>query len=283
MINSGRLVGELIEAKEFISTDRYLDYSNSSGAWKYLKRDYIYKSGIWRDQQIRSLWLDRLKYSKTSLIVGHSDYGTNRIDLVYLRKLGISSVAGVNVHPLAKFSMSLPLGLTNDCDDSPMHRLLGDTSHFERAFSSTSRNGSFMGTVYSSFSVHTAQRERGRLQEMIRDRKGYIWSQPDFSEAGRVQFLADLRTSDFVLCPRGNGVDTHRLWETLYMGGMPIIKRHRYINQLVEDLPVVLVDDWIEILSAGFLEKEWNRINDVPWDLEPLKLSYWLRKLEDNA
>ena len=36
-----------------------------------------------------------------------------------------------------------------------------------------------------------------------------------------LKYLADHR---FVLCPRGNGVDSHRLWETLYLGRQPILE-----------------------------------------------------------
>lgn len=34
----------------------------------------------------------------------------------------------------------------------------------------------------------------------------------------------------FIACPRGNGIDTHRLWETLYRGSIPIVKNSVWIT-----------------------------------------------------
>ncbi len=37
-------------------------------------------------------------------------------------------------------------------------------------------------------------------------------------------FLQDLAASNFSISPRGFGLDTHRLWESLYLGTVPIVK-----------------------------------------------------------
>lgn len=37
------------------------------------------------------------------------------------------------------------------------------------------------------------------------------------------EYQAKLALYKFVLCPRGNGIDTHRFWETLYKGNLPVI------------------------------------------------------------
>jgi hypothetical protein len=37
------------------------------------------------------------------------------------------------------------------------------------------------------------------------------------------EYQAKLGLYKFVLCPRGNGIDTHRFWETLYKGNLPVI------------------------------------------------------------
>ena len=47
----------------------------------------------------------------------------------------------------------------------------------------------------------------------------------------------------FILSPPGAGEDTHRTWEALYVGCIPIVKSS-LLNSLYEDLPVVIVDDW---------------------------------------
>ena len=48
-----------------------------------------------------------------------------------------------------------------------------------------------------------------------------------------------------VACVRGNGVDTHRIWETLYRGRTPLVLRDRWSESLTNlSLPIHLIDSW---------------------------------------
>ena len=97
---------------------------------------------------------------------------------------------------------------------------------------------------------------------------------------GRIIFLREIKSSKFVLCPRGNGLDTHRLWETLYMGSIPIVKRDIGYNDF-SDLPICFIDQW-EQVTPEFLEKEFLRINNHSWNMETLKIGYWIDKIKNQ-
>ncbi|MBI4819191.1 MAG: hypothetical protein HY791_23165 [Deltaproteobacteria bacterium] len=61
-------------------------------------------------------------------------------------------------------------------------------------------------------------------------------------------YLEVLSRHRFALCPRGNGIDTHRLWECLYLGVTPIVERSKHTEHWATlDLPILLVDDWSEV------------------------------------
>lgn len=49
----------------------------------------------------------------------------------------------------------------------------------------------------------------------------------------------------YIACPRGNGLDTHRFWETLYRGSIPIVKESNWAR-LIEGLgvPLLTVPEW---------------------------------------
>jgi hypothetical protein len=50
---------------------------------------------------------------------------------------------------------------------------------------------------------------------------------------------------EYVVCPRGNGVDTHRLWETLYRGRKAIISTDEWSNSITFLSSVVCsVSEW---------------------------------------
>ena len=50
----------------------------------------------------------------------------------------------------------------------------------------------------------------------------------------------------YVLCPSGNGVDTHRIWETIYRGSIPIVADSRWSRSLSSRYPIVLVKSLID-------------------------------------
>lgn len=60
----------------------------------------------------------------------------------------------------------------------------------------------------------------------------------------------------FVFCPRGNGIDTHRVWESLYRGSVPVLIQTPWSSFLRElGLPLFLIDkveDLYEISPETF-------------------------------
>lgn len=81
----------------------------------------------------------------------------------------------------------------------------------------------------------------------------------------------------FCLCPRGNGIDTHRLWEALYMGCIPIVKNHP-THHFEMDLPIIFVDYWLEI-TQEFLEEKIKTIDYSLFNSPLLRMSYWKERI----
>ena len=88
---------------------------------------------------------------------------------------------------------------------------------------------------------------------------------------------------DFVLCPRGNGRDTHRLWETLYMGGVPVVLKDHETEQLTKGLPVVHLRRWADIISREFRERLWHQMQQRSWDYSRLSQTYWAQAIRLSA
>jgi hypothetical protein len=81
----------------------------------------------------------------------------------------------------------------------------------------------------------------------------------------------------FVLSPAGNGPDTHRLWEALVLGCIPIVRRN-FLSQFLSDLPVIVVEDWREI-TAEFLERSFADMWARRFNFGKLYLEYWRRAI----
>ncbi len=88
-------------------------------------------------------------------------------------------------------------------------------------------------------------------------------------------YLLAVFTHRFVICPEGNGMDTHRTWESLYMGAIPVELKNNN-NRFYEDLPILLIDDWEE-LTEEFLKDKYNQMmgGSRSWNYDKLKMSYW--------
>ena len=82
------------------------------------------------------------------------------------------------------------------------------------------------------------------------------------------------------MCPRGNGIDTHRVWEALYMGCIPICKP--YLAHMFNDtLPILFVNAWSDI-TTNLLTEAYNTVNNRFFDSDLLKISYWQRKINNE-
>lgn len=59
------------------------------------------------------------------------------------------------------------------------------------------------------------------------------------------EYYNDLCRSNFVLCPEGTGIDTHRVYESILCGATPVVLRNS-LSHLYEKLPVCIVDKWTD-------------------------------------
>lgn len=99
---------------------------------------------------------------------------------------------------------------------------------------------------------------RGSIKDMFRD-KPWATVAPKLDYPDYLQAIKDHR---FVLCPSGNGIESARNWETLYIGRTPVFKRHPYLEETFRDFPAVFVDDFSEVtedLLESFTAKPFDR------------------------
>ena len=102
-------------------------------------------------------------------------------------------------------------------------------------------------------------------------------------------FLGDVKKYDrkffkimldhlFIACPEGNGIDTHRFWETLYMGRYPVVLHNR-VNDAFSDLPVLILNKWEDF------EKEYliflERIKNKEFSYKKLTQEYWIDRINN--
>jgi hypothetical protein len=90
-----------------------------------------------------------------------------------------------------------------------------------------------------------------------------------------VDELMELYASyEFVLSPRGNGLDCHRTWEIVLAGSIAIT-RSSSLDAVYAGFPVVVVREWREVTAANL--DRWARTHRARRAVLPrLEFRYWL-------
>lgn len=141
-------------------------------------------------------------------------------------------------------------------------------------------------TLYFNFSVGTTDNPFIREHQGIRKRIREELLNAGFEENVAKPFeeyLCDIREHQFCVCPPGRGVDTHRCWEALMVGTVPIMVETA-LDSLYEHLPVVLVPlnfDWSKITDQ-WLNVEYTKLQArTDYDFTVLYTNYWRKKITD--
>ena len=82
----------------------------------------------------------------------------------------------------------------------------------------------------------------------------------------------------FIACPRGNGFDTHRFWEALYRGSIPIVSESVWATHFQSlGIPLLTVKTWgQESIQNALLSSPFNEFD--PRDIVSLWMEYWNTK-----
>jgi len=98
--------------------------------------------------------------------------------------------------------------------------------------------------------------------------------EPLYTLEGKEHYFKQLSSYNFVMCPRGRTIDTHRLWETLYAGSIPIVIYENCFRTFT-DLPILFINDW-SIVTKELLESTLIEFKARTWNVDRLRLKYWL-------
>ena len=130
----------------------------------------------------------------------------------------------------------------------------------------------FKNMLYMNHNVKTNPAKRQRPYDILQYEP---WVTVEYGSNGKGfdEYLDNIYNHPFVVCPEGNGIDTHRVWECLYLKTIPIQVRN-INNQFYTDLPILFINDWDE-LNDKFLNDQYMSIMDAKWDLSKLQFEYW--------
>ena len=92
------------------------------------------------------------------------------------------------------------------------------------------------------------------------------------SKKPKEEYFKDLASHRFAICPRGNGLDTHRLWECFYLDVIPIIIKSDFIN--IPNLPIIILNDWSELNISKLNNLNFNNLKN-----SKITITYYKNKI----
>lgn len=176
----------------------------------------------------------------------------------------------INLELKSEGMTPIPLGLSNNY--SPKNLLPDDFENF--------KNNKILQKekkLYLNFNPNTNFSERDMLYGKF---KNLNWVKIEDSNLSKESYHKELSKYKFSLAPWGNGVDTHRIWESLYVGTIPITKYHHTFSTST-DLPILFVNDYEEV-SISLLDNFIESYEEKNYDFNKLENKYWINLIQDG-
>lgn len=158
----------------------------------------------------------------------------------------------------------LPIGLANT------QWTHGDLSFFRNPEMAFNADKNKTEDIYFYFNLSTNFGKRSECYKQLRNKLPFLDNFPP------LMYQEILSTYSFCICPEGNGADTHRFWEALYVKCVPIVLRTPYIEAIqkqMPDLPMVVLESWAD-LDVDTLVYDKEKMSS-PNYYNTLKMSYW--------
>ena len=213
------------------------------------------------------LLLRKVKNIKNLKLITHqSDIGINQ-NLFSRKPKCISKWYSINVEFENKNLIPIPIGIANEF--SPKNLQGKDLKSLP--FSEKQK------TLYINFNKNTNHKNRNKIYQTYKNKDWAIIKQPTLSME---EYNNDLQKNLYVLSPWGNGIDTHRFWEALYSGSIPITAPHTTYSS-ASYLPVIYFEN-LNSITIDVLDKYVELFKQETFKWEKLKIQYWISIINES-
>lgn len=99
-------------------------------------------------------------------------------------------------------------------------------------------------------------------------------------------FFNRLRSSKFVICPRGTAPDSFRFYDSLYCGAIPIVIKDPMYDQFDHsELPILFLDHQKDFqkITENFLNEQYNTLSKkIKPYYKTLDFNHWIEKIKSE-
>jgi len=199
----------------------------------FVKTDYI--------QEFQHRYLPHINYDFV-LITHDADAPINESCTPILNNRFLKRWFGMNCHIIHDKLQTIPIGIANECWPHGNKQAVLDIANNENKKT---------GLIYSNFDQGTNLNQRQGVNNILKDVKG-LYVEKD--KKNYRNYLETLATFNFVVSPPGNSIDCHRIWESIYVGTVPIVLKSVPMI-FFKDCPILFIDKWEDLYNIDMLSK----------------------------
>ena len=205
------------------------------------------------------------------LITHDSDYSINHAKF-HTKPACIEKWFGKNVTIDHPDLINIPIGVENEIrrEGGPLPKV--DYPWFYENMENLSKKPKRDNVVYCNWNPATNPTRYHIIENLEKNNISIEFEKEKLSHKDYCHKLSDYQ---YVLCPPGNGVSTHRFWETLYLGSIPIVLNHRIYRDYT--LPFIKLNRW-EDLTNDILAK----FDKNSYSYEMLDMEYWAELIKKS-
>jgi len=253
--------GQGVGVKNNFSPDHYCYIENTFDKDSVIDGDIIYTPTFFADSL-----LDVLRTIDKKVIVITHNSDTN---FTITPPDNVIMWFTQNVNIIHDRVQSIPIGLENDI-------WFPETNKKKKMLEKLKEPRNYRNLVYMNHNIATNPAKRTKPYEILKD-KSWVTTYMGENGVGFDEYLDNIYNHKFVVCPEGNGIDTHRIWEVLYMESIPITEDNININ-FYGGLPIVAVSDWEE-LEENILATGFPQMKTMEWEYGMLTFEYWKNEI----
>lgn len=176
----------------------------------------------------------------------------------------ISKWYGININYDHEDLVAIPIGIGNFYNEKTLTSM-----HFEKINIFSSKTNK----VYMNFNMNTNYFHRYNAYKYLFKKNFVVDKKPtlDLND-----YIKNINKYKFSLAPWGNGYDTHRLWESLYAGAIPITLSHSSLLKF-SDFPIVFLDKYknFDIENEKFKKIKY-------FYNEKLNINWWFNLINES-
>lgn len=210
----------------------------------------------------KKVLIDKLTLLKNPfyLVFHNSDQNFNESDTLLFEKLPLlQKIYCQNMNVNHSNVFPLPIGIANSQWQHGNLNSLNDI--YIKPISKTEH-------IFFNFNINTNKKLRNECYQKIK-KKNIPWN----NNLSHKNYLENLKRYQYCICPEGNGIDTHRFWECIYLDVIPICKKNIVVEHYSQYFKIIILDDWDDLDISQLTEEP-----DFKHDKNNLTLTY----LEDR-